>query len=98
MFVVIYTYTKPLNEVDALRMAHLAFLDKEYAAGHFVVSGRQNPPVGGVLISQLNSRQELESIVRQDPYIAHGVATYQIIEFVPAKYAAGFAPFLNVQG
>lgn len=95
MFVVIYAYAKPIEEVDALRSAHLSFLDKEYAAGHFVVSGRQNPPVGGVLISQLESREQLERIVRQDPYISNGAATYQIIEFSPAKYAAGFEAFLK---
>lgn len=95
MFVVLYAYSKPLEEVDALRGAHLAFLDKQYAAGRFVVSGRQNPPVGGVLISHLDSREELEQIVRQDPYISNGAATYQIIEFSPAKYAAGFEPFLK---
>lgn len=96
MFVVLYTYTKPLEEVNEYRAAHLAFLDKEYEAGNFVVSGRQNPPVGGVLISHLTLRERLEEIVQRDPYIANGVATYQIIEFVPAKYAPDFAPFLNV--
>ncbi|MFN3426609.1 MAG: YciI family protein [Candidatus Thermochlorobacter sp.] len=95
MFVVLYTYSKPLEEVDNFRSAHLAFLDKQYAAGHFVVSGRQNPPTGGVLISHLASREQLEDIVRQDPYILNGVATYQVIEFLPAKYAAGFEVFLR---
>lgn len=97
MFVVIYTYTKPLNEVDALRAAHLAFLDKEYAAGHFVVSGRQNPPVGGILISQVHSVRRWSRLCGKTHTLLTGLP-YQIIEFMPAKYAAGFAPFLNVQG
>jgi uncharacterized protein YciI len=38
MFVLLPTYIKPLAEVDALMREHVAWLDKQYDAGRFVVS------------------------------------------------------------
>ena len=49
IFVAILTYKKPLDEVVKFRPAHLDFLDEYYNAGKFIVSGRQTPPVGGVI-------------------------------------------------
>ena len=41
MFVVELTYTAPLKQIDAHMSAHVAYLRKHYAAGTFLVSGRQ---------------------------------------------------------
>ena len=43
MFVAILTYVRPLEEVDALLAEHVQFLDRHYASGLFVVSGRRVP-------------------------------------------------------
>ncbi|WP_323916952.1 YciI family protein [Aeromonas caviae] len=47
MFVVTLTYVKPLAEIDALIPAHIAWLERQYAAGHFLASGRRVPRIGG---------------------------------------------------
>ena len=52
MFVVTLTYVKPLAETDALIPAHIAWLERQYAAGHFLASGRRVPRVGGVILSR----------------------------------------------
>jgi hypothetical protein len=41
VFVLLLTYVKPLPEVDALMREHVAWLDEQYDAGRFLVSGRQ---------------------------------------------------------
>jgi len=46
MFVIELTYKADLTEIDAHMSAHVAFLNKHYAAGHFVVSGRKIPRDG----------------------------------------------------
>lgn len=43
MFLIELSYTAPLEQVDALLAAHVAYLDDAYAAGHFVLSGRKEP-------------------------------------------------------
>ena len=50
VFVLLLTYVKPLSEVDALMREHVAWLDEQYDAGRFRMSGRQVPRTGGVIL------------------------------------------------
>ena len=87
MFVVLLTYTKPLEAVDALVPAHREFLRRMYQAGTFLLSGRKEPRDGGVILANAASIQDLESLLAQDPFHVHGVASYQVIQFVPTMAA-----------
>ena len=74
MFVIELLYKAPLAEIDAAMAAHVAFLKKHYASGHFLVSGRKIPRDGGIIIAAGSSRDEIEAIVREDPFVARGLA------------------------
>lgn len=87
MFIVLLEYLRPLPEVDALIPAHREFLDRHYAAGHFLLSGRQEPRTGGVILATLPSRTQLDQVLQEDPFQQAGVARYQIIEFIPTMTA-----------
>jgi uncharacterized protein YciI len=86
MFIAISKYLKPLSEVDAYRPAHHQYIKPLFESGHFLISGRQNPPVGGVIISKLKSIEEFKTILDNDPFTKAGVAEYHITEFAPAFY------------
>jgi len=43
MFVIELTYKAGLAEIDRHMKAHVAFLNRHYASGRFVVSGRKIP-------------------------------------------------------
>jgi uncharacterized protein YciI len=94
MFVLLLTYTRPLEEVDALMREHMAWLRRHYAAGRFVVSGRRIPRTGGVVLARGDDREEIEAIAASDPFVAGGVATCEIIQFRPSQTAPGFDPQL----
>jgi uncharacterized protein YciI len=40
MFIIELIYKAPLAKIDAAMKAHVAFLNRYYASGEFVVSGR----------------------------------------------------------
>ena len=40
MFVLLLTYVRPVEEVDALMRKHMAWLNEHYDAGRFVVAAR----------------------------------------------------------
>ena len=40
MFIIELVYTASLYKIDASMAAHVAFLKKHYASGHFLISGR----------------------------------------------------------
>lgn len=91
MFVVVLTYIKPLGEVDAHLAGHRAWLASQYQAGAFIASGRQTPPVGGVILARAMSRPALDAILALDPFNQHGLANYQVIQFTPNLTHPGFA-------
>ncbi len=87
MYVLLVTYRVPLERIDELRPAHVAYLQEHYASGTFLVSGRQRPPAGGLIVAADVDRTELERIVATDPYVTEGAAEYTIIEFGPTMVA-----------
>jgi uncharacterized protein YciI len=87
MFVIELTYKAPLAEIDARMQAHVAFLKKHYAAGNFLVSGRQIPRTGGIIIALADSREQIESIMAEDPFCKHGLADVRIVEFRASQRA-----------
>lgn len=80
MFVLLVTYQKGLDEVDKYLDAHREYLDRFYQSGHFLVSGRQNPRVGGVILCKASDKKEVEQIISHDPFLIQQIAQYQIIE------------------
>ncbi|AHH22221.1 hypothetical protein NONO_c74660 [Nocardia nova SH22a] len=91
MFVVVLTYTADLEIIDSLIPEHTAWLDANYAAGVFLASGRRVPRTGGVIVVDIETRAQLDEILRQDPFGLAGAATYEVIEFVPTKTAPALA-------
>ena len=87
MFVIELTYKAPLTEIDAHMKAHVAFLKKYYATGHFLVSGRKIPREGGIILAVGESREQIETIMKEDPFCRHGLADFRVIEFRASQRA-----------
>jgi uncharacterized protein YciI len=87
MFVIELIYKADLAEIDANMRDHVAFLDKYYAAGNFLVSGRKIPRDGGIIVAVGKTRREVEAIVGEDPFVARGLADFRIIEFRASQRA-----------
>jgi uncharacterized protein YciI len=87
MFVIELIYKADLAEIDAHMEAHMKFLRKHYASGHFLVSGRKVPRDGGIIVALGSNRGEIEQIVGQDPFCTHGLADVRIVEFRASQIA-----------
>lgn len=87
LFVVELIYKAPLAEIDASMSPHMRWLKKHYAAGTFLVSGRKIPRDGGIILAVANSREEIDGIMRDDPFCARGLADVRIIQFNPSQRA-----------
>lgn len=94
MFIILVTYKKPVEIVDEHLAEHRIFLDEGYANNYFIASGMKIPRTGGVIISQLKNREQLQKIIEQDPFYALDIADYEIIEFTPTKFHKEFGSFL----
>jgi uncharacterized protein YciI len=87
MFVIELIYKADLSEIDAHMAAHVRFLKKYYASGNFLVSGRKIPRDGGIILAVAKNRQEIEALIKEDPFHAHGLAEFRVIEFRASQRA-----------
>ncbi len=88
MFVIELTYKVELDKIDDAMKAHVAFLNEHYKAGTFLISGRKIPRDGGIILAMGKSREEIEALMRQDPFCARGLADFRVIEFRASQRAA----------
>ncbi|HGD3425959.1 TPA: YciI family protein [Enterobacter hormaechei] len=59
-------------------------LEKVYAKGIFLASGRRIPRNGGVILAKCESLASLEERLREDPFQRLKLATVEIIPFEPS--------------
>ncbi|WP_027005027.1 YciI family protein [Conexibacter woesei] len=81
MYVLTLTYIMPLEEVDRVRDAHMAWVAEQYEVGRFLVSGPRVPRDGGVILARQMDRDELDEVIASDPFTREGVAAYDVVEF-----------------
>ncbi|HEX7668398.1 MAG TPA: YciI family protein [Polyangiaceae bacterium] len=98
MFVIELVYKAELSDIDAHMKAHVAFLNKYYKAGNFLVSGRKIPRDGGIILAVGETREQVEKIVKEDPFHVHGLADFRIIQFRASQRAADIQKRLEDDG
>jgi uncharacterized protein YciI len=90
VFIVSLSYKTDLSEVDKHIDAHIKYLEKYYALGKFIASGRKVPRTGGVILANATNVDELNLILKEDPFNIADVALYEITEFIPTMAASEF--------
>lgn len=85
MFIIHLQYIVPIETVDEVRAEHLAYLDRYFAKSIFLASGPKVPRNGGIILADGVTREEIENIVRDDPFWKKRIAEYELIEFTPTK-------------
>lgn len=95
MYVVTLIYKQPLEEVDKHRQAHLGWVRHQYEAGHFIASGACMPRTGGVILARSMSREDLDTLLAEDPFKQRDMADYQITFFKVTSAAPGLQELLE---
>ena len=86
MFIINLNYIVPLEELDLHMAAHVKFLHKYYKQNVFVASGRKVPRTGGVILALAKSKEDVEKIIREDPFHKCKLAEFSITEFLASQY------------
>jgi uncharacterized protein YciI len=84
-FVVEIQYQVPAGQLAETVAEHRAFLQTGYDRGWLLLSGPQNPRVGGMVVARAPSLEELQAFFAADPYKKKGLAAYRFVEFDPVK-------------
>lgn len=95
LFVALLTYKQPLEKVDEYLPEHRLYLEKNFKLGNFIIAGRRNPSIGGVILITLPSKEQVMNIIKEDPFYSNNLADYELIEFTPSKYTEEFEKFFK---
>ena len=95
MFALLATYTKPAEEVDQLLDEHRAWIIRHMEAGRILLTARQVPLTGGLILARAGSVDEVWEMIREDPFHASGAAEYDVREFTPVRAAPGLEGLLE---
>lgn len=78
MFIIDLKYKVPIAKIEEYLYAHSSFLDEYYANGNILMSGRKNPRTGGMIFCTLKSQEEVENLIKDDPFYLNELADYTI--------------------
>ncbi|MCC6575619.1 MAG: hypothetical protein IT462_17705 [Planctomycetes bacterium] len=92
LFVVTITYVAPIEDIEKSTEDHRAYLRKLKTAGRLVASGPFVPRNGGMLLIDAESREQLDYLLRGDPFNQRTLATYEIKQWNPVIGAELFTP------
>ena len=89
MFLLRATYNRPIEEVDQLLEEHKAWIMKNFEAGRILLTARQVPLVGGIILATGGTEEDMVAMLDEDPCKRSGMAEYEVLEYAPVRAAEG---------
>lgn len=90
LFIIDIEYIKPLEAIEGLIEDHMAWVERGYADGVFLTSGRKDPRTGGIIIATGATPEEIEKRASDDPFVVNGAAKTTITRFLASRFSDGF--------
>lgn len=85
MFVVTLKFADK-SKAPPLMAAHNAWIQRGFDDGVFLVTGSLQPNAGGAVIAHECTRAELDERLAEDPFVAEGVVTAEVLEIAPGRW------------
>ncbi|WP_431324851.1 YciI family protein [Rhizobium sp. YTU87027] len=85
MFVVLLKFSDNKARAGQLMGGHTAWIQRGLEEGIFLLIGSLQPNQGGAILAHNTTRSDLESRLKDDPFVAEQVVTAEILEITPAK-------------
>lgn len=81
LFLIKTKYLKSLDELSNYRNSHLNYFKELANQKKILVGGRMSDSTGAIIIALVNSLDEVNKLMTQDPYFEHNLASYEVVEF-----------------
>lgn len=85
MFVVLLRFSDHKARAAELMAAHNAWIQQGIDDGVLLLVGSLQPAAGGALLAHGVSRGDLDTRLRQDPFVDAGVVRAEILEIAPNR-------------
>jgi uncharacterized protein YciI len=84
MFVILLKFSDKAK-APSLMAAHNAWLQRGFEEGLLLLVGTVQPAAGGALVAHGATRDAIEAFVAQDPFVAEGVVTVEVLDITPTR-------------
>lgn len=85
MFVVVLKFSGNKGQAGRFMEGHKAWLTRGFDDGVFLLAGTLQPNSGGGIVAHNTSLADLQSRVKDDPFVAEDVVSAEILEIAPSK-------------
>lgn len=84
MFVIVLRFADKAK-APALMEGHNGWIKRGFDDGVFLLVGSLQPNAGGTILAHGASLPEIEARVQDDPFVAHGVVSAEILDITPGR-------------
>lgn len=85
MFVVLLRFSRNRAQAAQFLEGHKAWLKQAFEDGTFLLAGTLEPEAGGGILAHGMSLAELQARISEDPFVAEGVVSAEILEITPSR-------------
>ncbi len=85
MFIVLLKFSDNRTRTSQFMEGHNAWIKRGFDDGVFLLTGSLQPKMGGGILVHATSLPDLQARVNEDPFVAHGVVSVEILEITPAR-------------
>jgi uncharacterized protein YciI len=85
MFLVLLRFAAGKARAGDLLAGHNEWIKRGFDEGVFLLTGSLRPSLGGALVAHQVSLEDLRTRVSDDPFVAHGVVTAEILEIAASR-------------
>ena len=85
MFVVLLKFSDNKSKAAEFMEGHNAWLKRGFDDGIFLLAGSLQPSLGGGVVAHNTSLEDLQTRVKDDPFVAENVVSAEVLEIAVAK-------------
>jgi len=85
MFVVLLRFSRHKDQAGRLLEGHKTWIKRGFDDGVFLLVGGLQPNLGGAILAHNTSLDDLKSRTNDDPFVAEGVVSPEILEIAPSN-------------
>lgn len=85
MFIVLLKFSNNRGLAGQFMDGHKDWLQRGFDDGVFLLAGSLQPNLGGSIVAHNTSLPDLQNKVNDDPFVAEGVVTAEILEISPSR-------------
>ena len=87
MFVIQLRFSTNKANASQFIDGHNAWLKDGFAKGTFLLAGTIQPKLGGAILAHNATLDQIQAIIKEDPFVSECVVAAEIIEITPSKAA-----------